>query len=390
MTVDKILNKINDFLGYSGTDTTTEQNQKISAINSALSFLIGEFDLENSTKTTIIEFLEDQLVYPLPPDFVYLISLSYDNSSEPYISENNRRDWLYETPEILIKLGRKPADAVLYSLEGNKIYILTKNLYPPLSIDKCEDISGFSALNDAVNLGTSSAFKKEGDRSIKFDINVDASALNRASIRRTFVPSLSFKTYENKGSFTLWLYMQQTSNLTSISLNWATDSANYYKVTVDGQADGSSFVVGWNFLKFNWKDAIIVGNPDPENISYIQLDIDYTASFTSSNNWFLDDIKIVVYDPIVVKYYTNLVVRDASGNLKSSVTAITDDVLIIQNELTLSLIALLAIQHYRGASTLDKTYINSLYQAYYMKVRNFYPPKRIFARFGRVKPPLTR
>jgi hypothetical protein len=390
MTVERILNKINDFLGYSGTDTTLEQNQKISAINSALSFLIGEFDFENSTKTTILEFTEDQLVYSLPSDFVYLISLSYDTSSEPYISENNRRDWLYETPETLIKLGKKPADAVLYSLEGNKIYILTKNVYPPLSIEKCESTAGFSVLNDAVNLGTSSVFKKEGNQSIKFDINVDASALNRASIRKTFTPSLNLKTYENKGSFTLWLYIQQTSNLTSISLNWATDDANYYKTTITTQADGSPFEIGWNFLKFNWKDAIIVGNPNPENISYIQLDIDYTSSFTSSNNWFLDDIKIVVYDPIVVKYYTNLVVRDSLGNLKSSATELTDDIFIIQNELTLSLIALLAIQHYRGASTLDKTYIDSLYQAYYMKVRNFYPPKRVFTRFGRVKPPLTR
>jgi len=390
MTVDRILNKINDFLGYSGTDTTLEQNQKISAINSALAFLIGEFDFENSTRTITLEFSEDQLVYPLPQDFVYLISLSYDSSSEPYISENNRRDWLFETPETLIKLGKKPSDAVLYSLEGNKIYILTKNVYPPLSIEKCENTDGFMVLNDAVNLGTSSAFKKEGDKSIKFDINVGASALNRASVRKTFTPPLNLKTYENRGSFTLWLYIQQTSNLTSISLNWATDASNYYKVTVTTQADGSSFEVGWNFLKFNWKDAIIVGNPNPENISYIQLDIDYTSAFTSSNNWFLDDIKLVVYDPIVVKYYTNLVVRDSSGNLKSSVTAITDDVLIIQNELTLSLVALLAIQHYRGASTLDKSYINSLYQSYYMKARSFYPPKRIFTRFGRVKPPLTR
>jgi hypothetical protein len=390
MTVDKILNKINDFLGYSDTDTTIEQNQKISAINSALSFILGEFDFENSTKTITLEFSEDQLVYPLPSDFVYLISLSYDNSVEPYISENNRRDWFYETPEELIKLGRKPSDAVLYSLEGNKIYILTKNVYPPLSLDKCENITGWSALNDAVNLGTSSAFKKEGDKSIKFDINVSASALNRASLKKTFSPSLNLKTYENKGSFTLWLYIQQTTNLTSISFNWATDAANYYKTTITTQADGSPFVVGWNFLKFNWKDATIIGNPDPQNITYIQLDIDYNSSFTSSNNWFLDDIKVLVYDPIVVKYYTNLVIKDTSGSLKSSITATTDDVLIIQNELSLSLIALLSIQHYRGASTLDKTYINSLYQSYYTKVRNFYPPKRIFTRFGRVKPPLTR
>jgi hypothetical protein len=390
MTVDKILNKINDFLGYSGTDTTIEQNQKISAINSALFFMLGEFDFENSTRTTILEFTEDQLVYSLPSDFVYLISLSYDTSLELYISENNRRDWLYETPETLIKLGKKPADAVLYTIEGNKIYILTQNVYPPLSIEKCEDTTGFSALNDAVNLGTSSAFKKEGDKSIKFDINVGASALNRASVRKTFTPSLNLKTYENKGSFTLWLYIQQTDNLTSISLNWATDAANYYKTTITTQADGSSFAIGWNFLKFNWKDATIIGSPDPENISYIQLDIDYNSSFTSSNNWFLDDIKVLVYDPIVLKYYTNLVVKDASESLKSSITATTDDVLIIQNELSLSLIALLAIQHYRGASTLDKTYINSLYQSYYTKARNFYPPKRIFTRFGRVKPPLTR
>jgi len=390
MTVDKILNKINDFLGYSGTDTTIEQNQKISAINSALSFVIGEFDFENSTRTTTLEFSEDQLVYSLPPDFVYLISLAYDNSSEPYISENNRRDWLYETPETLIKLGKKPSDAVLYAIEGNKIYILTKNVYPPLSIEKCENITGFSALNDAVNLGTSSAFKKEGDKSIKFDIDVSASALNRASIKKTFTPSLNLKTYENKGSFTLWLYIQQTTNLTSISFNWGTDSANYYKTTITTQADGSPFTIGWNFLKFNWKDATIIGEPNSENISYIQLDIDYTSSFTSSSNWFLDDIKVLVYDPIVVKYYTNLVVQDASGSLKSSVTATTDDVRIIQNEITLSLIALLAIQHYKGASTLDKTYVNSLYQSYYMKVRSFYPPKRIFTRFGRLKPPLTR
>jgi hypothetical protein len=390
MTVDKILNKINDFLGYSGTDTTTEQDQKISAINSALSFMLGEFDFENSVKTTTLEFSEDQLVYSLPSDFVYLISLAYDNSIEPYISENNRRDWLYESPETLIKLGSKPADAVLYSLEGNKIYILTKNVYPPLSIEKCENTTGFSVLNDAVNLGTSSAFKKEGDKSIKFDIDVSNSALNRASIKKTFSPSLNLKTYENKGSFTLWLYIQQTTNLTSISFNWATDGANYYKTTITTQADGSPFAVGWNFLKFNWKNATIIGSPDPENISYIQLDIDYNSSFTSSNNWFLDDIKVLVYDPIVVKYYTNLVVKDASGSLKSSITATTDDVLIIQNELSLSLIALLAIQHYRGASTLDKTYINSLYQSYYTKARNFYPPKRIFTRFGRVKPPLTR
>jgi hypothetical protein len=390
MTVNKILNKINDFLGYSGTDTTTEQNQKISAINSALSFILGEFDFENSIKTTTLEFSEDQLVYSLPSDFVYLISLAYDNSDEPYISENNRRDWLYETPETLIKLGGRPADAVLYSLEGNKIYILTKNVYPPLSIEKCENTTGFSVLNDAVNLGTSSFFKKEGDKSIKFDIDVSNSALNRASIKKTFTPSLNLKTYENKGSFTLWLYIQQTTNLTSISLNWATDVANYYKTTVTSQSDGSPFAIGWNFLKFNWKDAIIVGNPDSQNITYIQLDIDYNSSFTSSNNWFLDDIKVLVYDPIVVKYYTNLVVKDTTGSLKSSITATTDDVLIIQNELSLSLIALLAIQHYRGASALDKTYINSLYQSYYTKVRNFYPPKRIFTRFGRIKPPLTR
>jgi len=390
MTVDKIIQKINDFLGYSGTDTTIEQNQKISALNSAISFLLGEIDFDASIRTHTIEFTDQVLEYNLPSDFVSLISLRYEDSAPPYVGENSKRDWIYENVGTITKLSYKPSDAVLFAVGGKKIYILTSNIYAPEKIDSCDNTTGWIAEDDAVNLGINTAEKKEGNASIKFDIDVSNSPVNRASLKKTFSFPVSWKHRENIGSFTLWLFIRETTNLSSISFNWGTDAANYYKTTVNSQYDGSPFVIGWNFLKFNWKDATIIGSPNPENISFIKIDIDYTSSFTSSNNWLLDDINLVVYDPIVVTYYSNKVVRDVSGNLKSSVESITDDVLIVDDELTLSTIALLAIQHYRGASLVDKSYIGSLYQAYFQKLKVLYPPRKIFRRFGRIIPPLIR
>jgi hypothetical protein len=390
MTAQKIIEKIDSFLGNISGNTSQEISLKLSAINSSLSYLIGEYDFENSIKSYTIDFDSEQIVYKLPDDFVALISLNYELSQDAYVDANRKKGWLYVSPEKIVKFGKVPSDAVLYALDGKKLYILTDNVFSKKTIDGCESLDGWSVLNDADNLDLTTIYRKKGKSAIKFDINVSKSPLNRATLKKTFTTSLNLKNYEGVSSFTFWIYIQRTTNLSSISFNWGTDSANYYKVSVSQQADGTPFVIGWNFLRFNWKDAIIIGSPSPSSIGFVSIDIDYSSSFTSSSNWYLDEIRVLIYDPIVVNYYSNLVVKSSTNVLKSSVDSTTDDVLIINDELSLSVIATLAILNYKGVSALDKTRFNDLYLFYSRKLKELYPPKKIIKKWGKLYSPTLR
>jgi hypothetical protein len=374
MTLNDIIPKIKDF----SRNQNLDNSRAIRAIDSASSFVLNQLGLPGYENEYSFDFDEDQNFYTLPTDFGEAISLRYDDDS---LNKNGR--FIGRTAEFLFsRIKRTASDTRLFGIYTAKgiwqLIVLAKNSKASFHIDSfnSNNSSNWVASNDATNITDDTNTYKEGAGSLRFDINVSLSGLNRATLKRT-VTAQDLYSQKDVGHFKCWAYLPTITNFSSISFSWGTDASNYYKVTVTTQEDGSSFIVGWNKLDFKWSGATQVGSPNDHQITFYQFDFDYTASFTNANNFRLDYLRLNIPDKLILQYYTKYKGKDSLGNYLNNFSATTDSFLFgnFNNDIG-DIIALHSAVILNPQILVDDKYVRQLYQEYYTIFVKKYPRKR--------------
>jgi len=374
MTLSDIIPKIKDFTRNQNLD----ESRAVRAIDSASSFVLNQLGVPGYEREYSFDFDEDQNFYALPVDFGEAISLRYDDDN---LNKNGR--FIGRTAEFLFsRIKRVASDTMLFGVYTAKgvwqLIVLAKNSKASLPIDSFDydNSSNWVASNDATNITDDTNTYKEGAGSLRFDIDVSLSGLNRATLKK-IVTAQDLYSQKDVGHFKCWVYLPTITNFSSISFSWGTDTSNYYKVTVTTQEDGSAFEVGWNKLDFKWEDAVQVGSPNDHQITFYQFDFDYTASFTSTNNFRLDYLRLNTPDKLILQYYTKYKGKDNSGTYLSNFSATTDSFLFGDFNTDIGdMIALHSAIILNPQILVDDKYVRQLYQEYYTIFVKKYPRKR--------------
>jgi len=323
MTLTNILNLLNYYLGRFVADTPEEKTQKIRALNIAKDILISQLGLPSSERTTTINFVEEKEVYRLPNDFTEPIALYYDETqSSIYVNANRTTKFEFVFPEEVknLTLAREIVYWGIDNADGSKkVLIKAFNTRQPMLIDECDTTDNWTALNDATNLTIDSVRFKTGAGSIKFKIDKTLSGVARASLKFTPPIALDLSSWVNNANFFINLYIVNPTGLSSVTLKWGSSASDYYYKTETTNADGlTPQANSWNEFIFSWENATVVGSPNISQINFFQIDIDYNeTTFVSPQYWNLDTLKLFSQDRFILRYYSNLMVRDATtGNLK--------------------------------------------------------------------------
>jgi hypothetical protein len=369
--VSDIIPKIKDLSRNQNLDDV----RVIRAIDTASTFVFNQLGIPEHEFEYEFDFDSEQYYYTLPEGFGEFIFLRYKDDN---LNNNNR--FIYRPIEFIfeeMKTGKSLFS--FYNAKGIKqLVVIANNSISSLPIDTFDynNLSRWVALNDATNISDDKYTYKEGTGSLRFDINTSLSGLNRASLKR-IVAARDLYPQKDVGHFKFYLYLPTISGISSVSFNWGSDLSNYYKSTVTTQEDGSPFQVGWNNIDCKWEGAVQVGTPNDRNITFYQIDIDYDASFTSTNNFRVDYLRLKVPDKMILTYYTNYKARNSSGNYIKKLSDVSDEFLWGDTSPEIGdILALHSAIILNPQILVDDSYVRKIYQEYYTIFNKKFPRKR--------------
>jgi len=150
-------------------------------------------------------------------------------------------------------------------------------------INNCNAVTDYAATDDAANILQGTAIR--GTNSVEFDIDVSASAENKATLTNASIGTIDCSSAN--GFLKFWLYVPASfnTNLTAVKIQLGSDSSNYHEWTLETLTEASN-----NFINLDFDDATDTGTPDDSSVDYFRLQVTYTAGYTDKLNLLIDSI----------------------------------------------------------------------------------------------------
>lgn len=309
------------------TDGTVTTDDVKESLNRGIRYLMNRHGVHATKNRSVIKIFPDVCEYPLPSDFHDLITVS--RRGEPV-------KFTMQTPvEFWLRLNQSSNTLGIDTILGDR-YLLCN--YPSAGsstlIHDCDSVTSngtWSVGDDAENLTADSVNKQAGSASLSFDIDVSDSGNDYASIVNSTLNSVDLSAHTDKGTLFMWVYLPTITNLVSVTTRWGNDASNYYSVTETDQFNGQALRVGWNRLGFAWSGATETGAVTDTAIDYFYTRFTYSASFTDSTGFKVDDIKMESPEDMELFYYSNSFV-ETSGGVAQQVFENNDDVTLLADE----------------------------------------------------------
>lgn len=147
------------------------------------------------------------------------------------------------------------------------------------TLHTCESITAngtWAVSGDGSGLRVDNYRYKEGSASLAFDCAGTSVILTNSDIT-----AIDLSGYELKGKLFCWVYFPD-SVPSSITLNWGSDSANYFSKAATVCQNGLPFSSGWNLVGFDWETATETGTVVTTAIDYLVLSLTFATSVTAT------------------------------------------------------------------------------------------------------------
>lgn len=214
-----------------------------------------------------------------------------------------------------------------YTIERNdrKAYLVInhESKYPVFELSNFESLTdgggtwtADTTTSDIANLEVDSVMFNDGNNSLKFDADVSLTGNNRVSIYNTGLTSQDMSSLDGISAGFLDVYFPSPiTYISSVTLSWGTDSSNYWSVTSTTDAYGATFTADkFNTIKFTWNSATsMTGTPDSTDITFVRIDVNYTASQADATGFRVDNLRFVRPEKLKLYYLSTYVGRDTNG-----------------------------------------------------------------------------
>lgn len=213
-----------------------------------------------------------------------------------------------------------------------------------------------------------------GGSSLQFDLDSTGIDPSTGYLECTGMTAVDLSDMEDQGTFFLYTYLPNPTDIDSVKLTWGSSSTDYWERTATVTQVGSVFQTGWNLLQFDWLGATSAGSPDSANVDYLK--VTYTYDGTLQTAVHLNNITCRMGAIMEIEYYSKFLFRDAiTGAFQETVT---DDSNLINldtesyNLLTYQ-VGLLAIQQQSGAEgSTDYQFMTTLYAQNLRRYKDMY------------------
>lgn len=219
-------------------------------------------------------------------------------------------------------LNKTNQDVNIRFNSGVKTIRISKSLSPGNVLNDCNTLTSngsWVSTGGATNVAADAFNYIAGSGSIKFDIPAAGSA---SGISNTTETSLDLSTYKDTGSLFAWVYIPNTTAITSVTLRWGSSTSNYYSVTATTTQDNTAFVIGWNLVRFDWYSLTPTGTPVDTAITYTAVLFNYNGTAVPSCR--VDSIMAKLGSIYNIVYYSKYLFRNSSGTWIEAPSADTD------------------------------------------------------------------
>ena len=213
-----------------------------------------------------------------------------------------------------------------FSVEDNSgvrtIRIAEQTLLAGATLNECDSLTSngtWATGGNATDLAADSLNRISGSASLKFNISASGST---AYIENSTMTAVDLEDYVNVGALFVWVYIPSTTIITSVALRWGSDSSNYYSRTVTAAQDNTSFITGWNLLRFDWDGSTETGTVVDTAIDYMRVTFAYDG--TTVNSCRVDSIVARIGSVYEIVYYSKYLFKTSAGVWIEKPTTTTD------------------------------------------------------------------
>lgn len=330
ITVADVRTELNTIIGDSSTDRITEA-ERIQFIDQAVTWVQQQTLNDHQVRTFDMEYFGGLSYYKLNNSITDILE---GNDLRRAVGKNNTVFSRKSSSEITEDLADASTENT-FSLErrdGNIYLVINHDSpYSPLVASDTSSLTNDglwyadTTTSDATNLTIDEYDYTAGTGSFRFDIDVSQSVNNRATIENVTMTSEDLQDERDLSSWLVDVKIPDVTYITSVTFYWGSSTGNYYSVTQTADVLGNSFVDNeWMTLKFDWVNSTITGIPDYENVNYIRMDINYSASQADMTSVRVANVRLQRPEPITFYYTSWNVGTDASGNQIKKFTSLTD------------------------------------------------------------------
>lgn len=322
----QIFPMIRDTTGGTVTQTNIQES-----LNRCISYMVNEHGMYASKNRSDISVFPTVYEYPLPSDFHDIINIQ--------TPVTQGRDYRKTTPREFYARFQDIDDVMAIDTIKGTRFLLLKDASIGASqvMNDCDSLTAsgtwaVEASTDSANLTADSTNKKVGSASLNFDITVAQSGQNYGAIQNSTMTARDLTSYQNLGTFFVWVYIPTITNLTSFTLRWGSDTSNYYEGTVTAQHNGLAFRAGWNRLGFAWSGATTTGSPSVTAIDTLYFRVTYSASYANATDFRIDDIRVENPELMEIHYYSSSFVQNGSTSVFQQIFTQSSDQSLLADE----------------------------------------------------------
>lgn len=298
----------------------------LTIINEAAKEVVGDVDLRScKRKTSLSPFLfSDVYEYSCPTD------LKADRiiDIKPQINRDATYEFELTTQEEFDR--KKDSETNLFAISDDsftrKLLISVEVEDSTLIVSQLDSTTSgggtWSGYGDGTNLTADSDYVVKGSASINWDINADGGTT--AGIVNSTLNTFDLTDYVANGAVFVWSYITSTTNLTNFIIRIGSDASNYFTKTVTTTNEGTSFVNGWNLLRFDFGTATQTGTVDLDACDYCAIYMTKAAGKVSETDYRFDYIQVKVGEYHEVIYQSRYPWQSNTGTWIADSTATTD------------------------------------------------------------------
>lgn len=173
------------------------------------------------------------------------------------------------------------------------------------TMDSLTDNGTWTATDNGENIIANSVNYIAGNGSISCDMASGGTVLSIIN------STMSEMDLSDATKLFVWVYLPVIANLSTITLQYGSDIANYYETTATTAFDTNSIVAGWNLIAFDKGTA--TGTPDLENVDYAKISLTYSVTPTILTGFLFDSLMFSVGEPIEQSYYSRYAWKNSTG-----------------------------------------------------------------------------
>jgi len=302
-TLSDINDLINDRRRDTGSNSINMLTTGFRAIQQTIDLFQQQHDWEFTIKKDTITFHKGITWYADPTDFKSAIDMRYqkapDRSKEfDMVSPSNFDSDTLKTRRFAVATNES-SQYIRVDLPGNTQQVETATQY--------NGNGTWVGASGITNVATDSYEYYDLTASTNFDFDGTAGTLTNSTMS-----AIDLEAYKDRAKVYINVYLPSVTSFTSVQMKLGSSDSVYYTDTETTDYLGDSVSVGWNKLEFDVWDTE-VGTVDDENIDYIQLIFNYSASpndtdFRIENIFASEDI------PLDLIYYSLYMIYDTSAS----------------------------------------------------------------------------